>query len=106
MPGDDRKFRRRTIVAFIPICNRAREIASQTFLSAGISTIGVGNVSGTGGSVGDGSGEGVSAGRGVTVPVGDGVAEGVAVGAGDVDVANAVVGVEGSGVNVIARGWG
>jgi hypothetical protein len=50
MPAEERKFRRRSIVAFIPTCNREREIAAlHTSASDGISTIGVDDGAGTGG---------------------------------------------------------
>ena len=63
MPGDERKFNCRTMVAFIPTCNCEREMASHIFCSEGISTMGVGSVSGTGDSVADGMGVGVNVGR-------------------------------------------
>lgn len=42
MPGDERKFKRRRIVASIPPCNRERvSAASQVSASGGVSTTGV-----------------------------------------------------------------
>ena len=78
MPGEVRKFRRRRIVAFIPVCNCEREIAAlHTSVSDGISTIDVSVDSITGVPVG--KGEGVNVGAGVFVPVGDGIKTAVAV---------------------------
>ena len=98
MPGDERKFKRRRMVAFIPTCNCDREIASQTSASDGISTIGVGNGSGTGDSVGGGSGEGV--GGCVAVAVGDGNGSGVAVDGMDVALG---VGMTGGALVLVAE---
>lgn len=80
MPAEERKFRRRSIVAFLPTCNREREIAAShisTSVSDGISTIGV-RVDGTTG-VSVGKGRGVKVGVGKFVPVGDGIRTTVAV---------------------------
>ena len=49
MPGEERKLSRRRIVAFPPTCNRERDIAaSHTSMAGGVSTVGVGDGSGTG----------------------------------------------------------
>src|SRR5215510_3964729 len=70
MPGEERKFSWRWMIACMPTCNCEWAITSQAAGSAGISTIGVGNVSGTGVSTSDGEGVGVRVGTGVSV--GDG----------------------------------
>jgi len=42
MPGDERKFKRRRIIASIPTCKRDRELAaSHTFIGIGITVTGV-----------------------------------------------------------------
>ena len=85
MPGEVRKFRRRTIVAFLPTCNREREVAAlHASVSDGISTIGVSVESTTGVSVG--KGRGVNVGVGMFVPVGDGIKTAVAVSPPEADV--------------------
>ena len=68
-------------------------MASQVFVSAGISTIGVGKVSGTGDSVADGIGVSVSVARFVDEGIGVDVFVGirVAVGETEVDVAGSGV---------------
>lgn len=117
MPGEERKFSRRRMVACIPICRRAREIAAQATGSDGISTIGVGRVSVTGGMTGDDVGVRVGVlvsvgdivGDGVPVPVtdaGTGVSDGISVEAGEVEETVTITGVGGSGVNVVAGGTG
>ena len=91
MPGDERKFKRRLMVAFMPTCNcgGSREHASA---SDGFSTKGVGDVSGVGDPL-DGSVVGVCVGVsasigvfvatiGVEISVDDKVA-GIPVGAGE-----------------------
>ena len=90
-------------MAFIPTCSCELETASQIFWSEGISTMGVGNVSGTDDSVADGIGVSVNVGR--LVDVGDGsgvfVGRGVAVGGMGVEEAGTAVDViKGSGVVV------
>lgn len=85
MPGEVRKFKRRSIVAFFRICNREREVAAlHASASDGISTIGVSVESTTGVSVG--KGRGVNVGVGKFVPVGDGIKTVVAVKSLAVDV--------------------
>lgn len=87
MPGDERKFKRRSIVAFIPTCNRERDIAvSHTSALEGVPVIGVAvaSIAGVpvdvGANVGGGRavavGEGSENGVGVTVPDGVSVAVG------------------------------
>lgn len=90
------------MVAFIPTCNCERDTASQTFVSDGISTIGVGNVSGTGVSVACGMGVSVKVDRLVADGLGIGVFVGtlVTVGGREVDDAVTAIAVEGSGVNI------
>jgi len=75
----------------MPTCNRARENAAHTSVSDGISIIGVGNVSTTGGRVGEGvklgasvGGGGVEEGVGVFVDA-DALGVGDSVGGGGVD---------------------
>lgn len=41
IPGEERKFRRRRIVALIPVCRRERETAASQAVTAGVSSIGV-----------------------------------------------------------------
>ena len=91
MPGEERKFRRRSIVAFIPTCNREREVAaSHTSVSDGVCTVGVGNGSGIGDSVAVGID--VEGSAGVDVLVGEGITTKVAVdvSVGD-DIGSAVI---------------
>ena len=76
IPGEERKFKRRRIVAFIPTCKRERELAaSHTSSVAGIAAIGVAVNSLIGVTVGEGSGVAVMTevlvGGGVFVPVGE-----------------------------------
>ena len=70
IPGDERKFNRRRMTAFIPTCSCGGKSAHRSD-SEGTSTMGVGDVSGTGVSVGSGtlvcSGVGVLVGGGVFV---------------------------------------
>jgi hypothetical protein len=73
MPGEERKFKRRRIVALLPTCKRERELAaSHTSIVAGIAAIGVAVNSLTGVTVGEGRGARVVAevlaGGGVFVP--------------------------------------
>jgi hypothetical protein len=93
------------MVAFIPTCSCERETASHTFVSDGISTIGVGNVSGTGDSVTCGIGVSVNVGK--LVAVGDGssvsVGDRVAVGGMGVAEAGAAVGLALSVVEGVER---
>ena len=85
MPGEERKFRRRSIVAFIPTCNREREVAAlHTSVLDGISAVDVGNGSGIGDTVVVGIDVEGSASVGVTV--GDGMKTAVAVKSLAVDV--------------------
>ncbi|SRR5258706_6503726 len=106
MPGEDRKFTMWAMVAFIPTCSCERETASQTFGSDGISTMGVGKVSGTGDSVACGMGVSVSVGKVVAVGDGSGVSVGgrVAVSGMGVEEAGTTIVVDGSGV-VVAFGF-
>src|SRR5687767_7417365 len=74
IPGDERKFRRRRIVASIPTCKREREVtASHTSKTVGASDIGVAVASITGVAliskvfVGKGVAACVGEGRGVSV---------------------------------------
>jgi hypothetical protein len=69
--------------------------------------MGVGSGSSAGGAVGGGSGVGVFAGISVSAGNGVSVGSGVVVGGRDVEVTDAVVGVEGSEVDVTAgaAGW-
>jgi hypothetical protein len=75
IPGEERKFKRRTIVAFIPFCKREREEAA--------SQAGATAPPATGVEVEDGVGVAVEAGRGVGVfvTVGEGIRVLVVVGA-------------------------
>jgi len=83
-------------------------MASQVFVSAGISTIGVGKVSGTGDSVADGIGVSVSVARFVDEGIGVDVFVGirVAVGGMGVDEAGTVVTLALSVVEGVAGGGG
>ncbi|HSB00878.1 MAG TPA: hypothetical protein VLE49_09520, partial [Anaerolineales bacterium] len=120
IPGEERKFKRRRIVAFVPTCKREREVAISQTSAAEVPGLGVGVVSGAGVAIGEGTGVGlgsevsvsvgetiavdggdVEEGRGVAVgadmfvPVGGGVA----VDGGDVDETGLTVGpVPGEGV--------
>ena len=91
MPGEERKFKRRRILAFAPTCNCEREMALHRVVSAGISTMGVGNDSGTGNKVGDGMIVDVAVGA----IVGDDV--GATVSVSGMDVEEAETTVEGGG---------
>jgi hypothetical protein len=81
IPGEERKFKRRRIVAFIPVCKRAREVAASQAETIGVSLAarGVDVASGIG--VADG-GE-----SGVEVADGSGGGGGVAVESIEADVA-------------------
>ena len=96
IPGEERKFNRRRIVARIPTSNRAREKAAHTSVFEGISIIGVGNVSATGGKVGEGVAillEGDGVGVDVSVSIAEiTVGDGDSVGGGGVDDAVAMTG--------------
>lgn len=99
MPGDERKFKRRLMVAFMPACScgGSREHASA---SDGFSTIGVGDVSGVGDPF-DGSVVGVCAGA----SAGTGVF--VATIGVEISVDSKVVGIPvGGGEGVWAEGRG
>lgn len=105
MPGDDRKFNRRCIIAFMPTCSCGGASFAQTSPgSDGLSTTGVGDVSGSGDLIGSGvfvgSGVGVLVGRGVLVGGMDVWVGDATVGEMDVWVGDAIVGVGGSGVGV------
>jgi hypothetical protein len=98
------------MIACIPTCNCERETAAHTSGSDGISTIGVGRGSVTGGIVGSSVGALVSVGG---IEVAEGVAEAVrgiavaarvSVGAGEVEGAGTAVPVGGSGVEVASDG--
>jgi len=123
IPADERKFNRRRIVAFLPVCTRERAVAaSQTSATEGTPAIGVPVDSITGESVGEGRGAGVSEGAtvggGVFVPIADGIEFAASVSVMDSkvtcgeDVAEAVPGmedivpVEAGGVNVGASDCG
>ncbi len=80
----------------MPTCSCEREIAAQTSVSAGISTMGVGNVSGTGDKVGDGMIVDVTVGAVVGADVG----AGVSVGGMEVEEAGTTVNEGGGGVEV------
>jgi len=102
MPGEDRKFKRRRIVAFIPVCNCEREAAVSHALVTGIHARGVAVGSITEVSVGEG--RGVAVGSDVLVAVGEGIVEEVAVSRIEVDEVGAVVGwAEARGVPVGGR---
>src|SRR5688572_5614126 len=83
MPGDNRKFKRTFVIAFIPTLNRDFETASHTLCSAGISTMVVGVETG--------------------VKVWVAVAEGISVTAGSAGV-TVNVSVKGDGAIVVAAG--
>jgi hypothetical protein len=75
MPGEERKFRRRRIVAFPPGCKRERDLAeSQAVIVDGVSPRGVDDGSSTGVPVGVGSGVAVCVSEWVAVGEGRGVA--------------------------------
>ena len=59
IPAEERKFKRRKIMAFIPVCKREREEADSHALSADVPTMGV--------EVGELSGVASCAGKGVSV---------------------------------------
>jgi hypothetical protein len=54
MPGDERKFKRRRMIAFLPFCKREREEAKSQAEATGVPVIGVEvkDVAGVAGSVG------------------------------------------------------
>ena len=80
MPGEERKFRRRRIVAFMPTCRREREVAaSQAFVVDDVPGVGVGVDSTRGVS------PGLKKGIGVAVAAFAAGAVGVAVPSGVVD---------------------
>ena len=101
IPGEERKFRRRRIVALVPVCNREREAAtSQAVIAEVVSSAGVevGSITGVPVPVGSGVGEAdvvvgfVSVGEGTGVVVGASVS--IAVGEGRESVGvDSVVGV-------------
>ena len=79
MPGEERKFKRRRIVAFISCSRRERDAAaSQAVTGTGVPAIGVDVDSASGVEVGAGSG--VAEGTSALVPVGDGSEAAVGVG--------------------------
>jgi hypothetical protein len=41
MPGEERKFKRRRIVALMPVCKRERDVAASQAETTGVSTGGV-----------------------------------------------------------------
>ena len=69
MPGEERKFKRRKIVALIPACNRECDEAASHAVAAGVPEIGV-EVDDTG--VVEGDGRGVAVGAEISVVVGEG----------------------------------
>lgn len=76
MPGDERKFKRRRIVAFMPTCNRDRELAaSHTSIAGGIAVLGAVVDSPTGVAVESG----MAVGGGLFVRVGEEIGIAVAV---------------------------
>jgi hypothetical protein len=85
IPGEERKFRRRRIVAFVPDCRRERDLAaSHAAIADGLSSpaVGVDVASITGGAIGvsgfvEVGGGGDSVGVDSIVPVGDGSEVGV-----------------------------
>lgn len=103
MPGEERKFKRRRIVAFVPTCRRERELAaSHTASAEGICTIGVAVDWIPGVAVGEGRGVTVRA--EVFVPVGDGIGTGVPVSGREVGDAGAIVGAAASGCPEFGEG--
>jgi len=81
MPGDERKFKRRRIVAFMPACKREREFgASHTSALDGMPGAGVAADSLGGVTVGEGIGVAVS--EAATVDEGVFVGDGVEIGTG------------------------
>jgi len=73
MPGEERKFKRRRMVAFIPPCNREREEADSHADATAVPGIGVGGEEVAGVADGDGRGVAVDSGTFVTVGEGTGV---------------------------------
>jgi hypothetical protein len=100
MPGEERKFRRRRIVAFVPACKRERDVAASHAEVSGISAAGVIVGPVAEGPVGVGSG--VEAGWDRLVSVGDGVGDGVAVRARGVGEGGTAVGFAVSRCSVAA----
>ena len=105
MPGEERKFKRRRIIAFIPTCKRDRALdTSHTSIAVGIAAMGVVIDSLTSVAVESRRGVGVSedtiVGGGVFVPVADDIKFAASVGVMNVkvacgdDIAEAVVVVE------------
>lgn len=100
MPGEERKFRRRRIVAFVPACNRERDsAASQVSALEGVSAIcvAVGSLTGVPVDVG----VNICVGEGCTEAVGEGSENGVEVTVPD-DISVAVRAGRGGGVAVSA----
>ena len=93
MPGEERKFKRRRIVAFAPARKRERDRALSQVVVAGAPARGVVVTSTAGVSVG--MGRGVAVGFGLSVTVGEGSGEAVAVSGGDVGERGTTVGVAG-----------
>jgi hypothetical protein len=102
IPGEERKFKRRRIVAFVPICKRERDVAASQTSVGGSPAMGVAVGPGDGVAVGEAIGVGL--GSEASVAGGGG---GVAVGSKilvSVDGGNGVhVGSERSIVGVIGR---
>lgn len=76
IPGEERKFKRRRIVAFVPVRKRERELAASQALSTTggpITEVGVASIAGVA------AGDGMGAGEGVSVLMAIGEASGVAV---------------------------
>jgi len=73
MPGEERKFKRRRIVAFIPGCKRECDEADSQADATGVAMVGVDVEAVAGVAVGDGSGVGVGSGTIITVGKGTGV---------------------------------
>jgi hypothetical protein len=87
MPGEERKFRRRRMVALFPTCKREREVAALHTVT-GISASGVAVASTVGVAVGEEMRVGL--GSAMSVAVGEGLGD--AVGGGGVEEAGSTVG--------------
>lgn len=102
MPGEERKFKRRRIVAFAPARKRERDRTVSQAVVAGAPARGVVVTSTAGVSVG--MGRGVAVGSAMSVTVGEGSGEAVAVSGGDVGETGTTVGVAGGIVPVGGSG--
>jgi len=72
MPGEDRKFKRRRMMAFVPFCNREREEADSHADATAVPGIGVEVEDGAGVAVEDRGGVAVGAALSVTIGEGRG----------------------------------